>query len=211
MKVKRVYGILVGALWLLLVPVIGMAAAEGKTLVVLGDSLSAGYGLKQGTGWVALFERRLAERGIALQVVNESISGEVTAGGLARLPGIIERVEPDMLVIELGGNDGLRGLSPKVMEKNLGKMVAMAEAKGIEVFLFGMKLPPNYGAAYNRLFEGAFTKVAEEYGVPLLPFFLDGVGGYLEMMQADGIHPNQGAQGRLMENAWGFLEGYLRD
>ncbi|MDX1695731.1 MAG: arylesterase [Ketobacteraceae bacterium] len=185
------------------------AWGNSNTLVVLGDSISAGYGMKADEGWVALFEQRLADKGRPINVVNESISGEVTAGGLARLPGILERHQPRWLVIELGGNDGLRGLSPKVMVNNLAQMIRMAKNAGVEVFLFGMKLPPNYGAAFNRLFEQAYVDVAKNEEVPLLPFFLEGVGGFSELMQDDRIHPNEQAQQQLVENAWTFLKPHL--
>lgn len=195
----------------LLITVGGTAYAEdNQTLVILGDSISAGYGLKADEGWVALLQQRVNQADLDIEVVNESISGEVTAGGLARLPGILERHSPDLLVIELGGNDGLRGLSPKVMTRNLKQMMQLAQAQGVEVFLFGMKLPPNYGKAFNRLFEQAFADAAEAYQVPLLPFFLEGVGGFNELMQADRIHPNQEAQQQLLENAWEFLAPFLK-
>jgi acyl-CoA thioesterase-1 len=187
----------------------GAGWASSNKLVILGDSISAGYGMNANQGWVALFEQNLSEHGLEIDVVNESISGETTAGGLARLPGILERHKPGWLVIELGGNDGLRGLSPRLMESNLQKMIAMGKAAGADVYLFGMKLPPNYGKAYNRLFEQAFYSVAEAESVPLLPFFLEGVGGFSELMQEDRIHPNEDAQQQLMDNAWEFLEPYL--
>lgn len=193
----------------LLMITLSSAWANSSTLVVLGDSISAGYGLEADQGWVALFEEKLAREQVPVEVVNESISGEVTAGGLARLPSVLKRHQPEWLVIELGGNDGLRGLSPKVMEKNLQKMVALAKENNTRVLLFGMKLPPNYGKAFNRLFEKAYLNVAQAEQVPLLPFFLDGVGGLNELMQDDRIHPNAQAQQQLMENAWEFLAPHL--
>lgn len=186
------------------------AVSQGaKTLVVLGDSISAGHGIRKGAGWVDLFDEHLANQGHTINVVNESISGEITAGGLSRLPKVLQRTQPDWLIIELGGNDGLRGLSPKAMEQNLLNMVELAQANNVEVFLFGMKLPPNYGKQYNRLFEKVYTQVANKKQVPLLPFFLDGVGGVEGLMQADGIHPNETAQAILMKNAWEFINSYL--
>ena len=196
-------------LGLLLVGVSSAWASSNK-LVILGDSISAGYGMASDQGWVALFAKRLGEAGIDTAVVNESISGEITAGGLARLPVILEKHQPAWLVIELGGNDGLRGLSPKVMQSNLQQMVALAKAANTNAVLFGMKLPPNYGQAYNRLFENAFVRAAEVEGIPLLPFFLEGVGGFDELMQEDRVHPNAEAQQQLMENAWGFLLPLLK-
>lgn len=179
------------------------------TLVILGDSISAGYGLAKGTGWVDLLAQRFEQENIAIKVINESISGEVSAGGLARLPGIIKRLKPSWVVIELGGNDGLRGMSPKVMAKNLTAMIELCEQNGIEPFLFGMKLPPNYGKAYTRMFEKVYVNVAEQKSVPLLPFFLEGVGGFETLMQDDRIHPNAQAQQQLLTNAWEFLARHL--
>ncbi|MCG8673444.1 MAG: arylesterase [Pseudomonadales bacterium] len=178
-------------------------------LVVLGDSISAGHGVDASLGWVKQFSAKLEQSKSNIKVVNESISGEVTAGGLSRLPGILARHKPTWLIIELGGNDGLRGLSPKVMQRNLDAKVKAAQATGAQVFLFGMKLPPNYGKHYNQLFEQAFVKVADANQIPLLPFFLDGVGGVDEYMQSDRIHPNNDAQVILMNNAWTFLSAYL--
>lgn len=201
-------------LTILLALFLGLSAGQSvwavDKLVVLGDSISAGHGVEGGSGWVDLFKEKLAATGSSIEVVNESISGEVTAGGLARLPDILARVEPTWLVIELGGNDGLRGLSPKAMEKNLADMVTMAKQENVKVFLFGMKLPPNYGKQYNRLFEKTFVKIADAHEVPLLPFFLEGVGGMEQLMQSDRIHPNKQAQGVLLNNAWEFLHQYLK-
>lgn len=189
--------------------VLSAPASAADRLVVLGDSISAGHGIESGAGWVDLFKAKLADDNSAIEVVNESISGEVTAGGLARLPDVLERIQPRWLVIELGGNDGLRGLSPKAMGKNLQSMVEMAKEKDIAVFLFGMKLPPNYGKQYNLLFEKTFEKVAKQQQVPLLPFFLEGVGGVENLMQDDGVHPNVNAQSILFKNAWDFLSPHI--
>lgn len=215
-SLKGYLSILVSCLAIGMLFVANVASAEqiqteksAHKLLVLGDSISAGYGIRQGLGWVELFKEQLASKGLHIEVVNESISGEVTAGGLSRLPKILQRIEPKWVVIELGANDGLRGLSPKAMEKNLSAMIDLAKASGAEVFLFGMKLPPNYGKQYTRLFENAYVKVAEKKQVPLLPFFLDGVGGVDSLVQSDGIHPNETAQSILMNNAWEFLNRYL--
>lgn len=196
--------------WLLLLPLSTFAASTsvGK-LVVLGDSLSAGYGIDVNKGWVALFAKKLKQQGIPLTVHNESISGEVTAGGLARLPKILHS-QPTWLFIELGGNDGLRGMSPKAMRRNLYKMITLAQSKGTKVMLLGMKLPPNYGVAYTKLFENVYKRVAKDTGVPLLPFLLEGVGTQRKLMQGDGIHPTAGAQQRIMRNVWEFAAPFLK-
>ena len=182
------------------------ATAENETWVVLGDSISAGYGIPDGQGWVTLLQGKLDASGHTIQMVNESISGDTTAGGLARLPEILERLKPSVVIIELGGNDGLRGLSTRAMEDNLSKMIALSRSKDIRVFLLGMKTPPNYGRKYGDLFESVFTSVSKQHKVRLLPFLLEGVGGFQEHMQDDRIHPNSGAQKMLLDNVWHFLE-----
>ncbi len=181
-------------------------AMENETWVVLGDSISAGYGIPDGEGWVTLLQGRLDASGHTIQLVNESISGDTTAGGLARLPEILGRLEPNVVIIELGGNDGLRGLSTKAMEDNLSKMIALSLSKDIQVLLLGMKTPPNYGRKYGELFESVFDSVSKQHKVRLLPFLLEGVGGFKEHMQDDRIHPNRGAQKMLLDNVWTFLE-----
>ena len=181
------------------------AATEDETWVVLGDSISAGYGIPDGQGWVTLLQEKLDASGYAIQLINESISGDTTAGGLARLPEILERIKPNAVIIELGGNDGLRGLSTRAMEDNLSKMIALSLSKDIRVLLLGMKTPPNYGRKYGELFESVFASVSKQYKIRLLPFLLEGVGGFQEHMQDDRIHPNSGAQKMLLDNVWFFL------
>lgn len=178
-------------------------------MLIVGDSISAAYGIDKEQGWVALFEREYLGQCPGLKVNNASVSGETTAGGAARLPALLRDVQPDVVVIELGGNDGLRGLSPQAMENNLRRMVALAREAGAEPLLFGMYLPPNYGESYRRLFEKAFARVATSEKVPLLPFFLDGVGAVDGMMLDDGIHPNAAAQPRLLDNARPLLAPVL--
>ena len=179
---------------------------QNETWVVLGDSISAGYGIPDGQGWVILLQEKLDASGHAIQLVNESISGDTTAGGLARLPEILERIKPSTVIVELGGNDGLRGLSTRAMEDNLSKMIALSVAKDVRVLLLGMKTPPNYGRKYGELFESVFASVSTQHKVRLLPFLLEGVGGFQEHMQDDRIHPNSGAQKMLLDNVWTFLE-----
>lgn len=179
--------------------------SHASTVLVLGDSISAGYGLEQTSqGWVALMQDALNNRGV--RVVNASISGDTTAGGLARLPALLQRVEPSTVVIELGGNDGLRGLTPAQMDANLTAMIAAVRSRGANVLLLGMKMPPNYGKRYADLFRGVYASVAAKTGVRLVPFLLEGVGGVDEFMQADGIHPNAKAQPLLMKTVLKALD-----
>ena len=186
----------------------GQSALAG-TLVVVGDSISAALGLDTSQGWVALLERRLAERGLDHQVVNASVSGDTTAGGRARLPRLLAEHRPDWVVIELGGNDGLRGLPTAQLRQNLEAMIRDSQENGARVILLGMRLPPNYGARYNRAFEQVFADLAQEYRLPWVPFFLEGVGGVEGMMQADGIHPAAKAQSRLLDNFWPVFKPLL--
>lgn len=175
---------------------------------MLGDSISAGYGLeKLDQGWVGLLGEKLKPRGI--EVVNASISGDTSAGGLDRVGALLERHHPAILIVELGGNDGLRGLPPAQMEANLDAIVGRARAAGAQVLLLGMKIPPNYGKRYTELFEKVYADLAAKRGLPLVPFLLDGVGGHDALMQADGIHPNQQAQPLLLDQVWRKLEPML--
>ena len=176
-------------------------AGAAKKLLILGDSLSSGYGLRDGESWVALLAQNL--RGV--EIINDSISGDTTAGGVARLPAVLQRVRPDWVIIELGGNDGLRGSSLGAMKKNLRGMVDAARAQGATPVLFGMRLPPNYGPRYTRDFERVYAEVAEESGAPLLPFFLRGLEDGLHWFQDDQIHPNAAAQPRIERNVREFL------
>ncbi|MFN3713385.1 MAG: arylesterase [Alcanivoracaceae bacterium] len=188
----------------------GTGSLFAATVLIVGDSISAAYGIDKEQGWVALFEAQYVPHCEGLRVSNASVSGDTTAGGAARLPALLRDMKPDIVVIELGGNDGLRGLSPQAMEQNLRRMVTLSREAGAVPLLFGMYLPPNYGAAYRGLFEAAFVRVAQEQAVPLLPFFLDGVGAVEGMMLDDGIHPNAAAQPRLLENARPLLEQALQ-
>lgn len=187
-----------------------VASLASADILIVGDSISAAYGIDKAEGWVELLAERVHEHCPAMAVHNASVSGETTAGGVARLAALLERHSPAILVIELGGNDGLRGLPPAQMQQNLARMVQLGRAANAEPVLFGMMIPPNYGERYTRLFENAFQQVAEEEGVALLPFFLDGVGGDVSMMQEDGIHPLAAAQPRLLENAWQVLAEPVR-
>jgi len=186
-----------------------VTAAEVRPLVVLGDSLSAEYGLPRGSGWVALLEKRLAQRPKAPKVVNASISGETTAGGKTRLPDLLSRHAPAVVVIELGGNDALRGLSLTGTESNLREMVRAAKAAGARPLLLGMRMPPNYGRAYGEQFEAVFRRVADAERVPLVPFFLEAFGENIEYFQPDRIHPTERAQPLMLDAVWPSLSKLL--
>lgn len=182
-----------------------VASLASADILIVGDSISAAYGIDKAEGWAELLAERVNEECPGMAVHNASVSGETTAGGAARLPALLERYSPAILVIELGGNDGLRGMAPAHMQSNLAAMVQQGRAAGAEPVLLGMKIPPNYGERYTELFERAFRQVADDEKVPLLPFFLDGVGGDASLMQEDGIHPLAAAQPRLLDNAWQVL------
>ena len=183
--------------------------ATAGTLLVLGDSISAAFGLDTRQGWVSLLEQRLAAEGFDYQVVNASVSGDTSAGGLARLPTLLAEHRPQLVIVELGGNDGLRGQPPAQLQQNLAAIIQGARESGARVLLLGMQLPPNYGARYNALFSQVYADVAGAAQVPLLGFFLDGVGGVPALMQGDGIHPNAAAQPRLLDNLWPQLKPLL--
>lgn len=183
--------------------------ASARSILLVGDSISAAFGLEIDQGWVRLLEQRLAEEDFPHDVVNASVSGDTTAGGLARLPALLDEVAPALVVIELGGNDGLRALPVTNMQQNLSAMVALSREAGAEVILLGMRIPPNYGPRYSKAFEQAFVAVAEEHDVPLVPFLLEGVGGVKGMMQSDGVHPTAAAQPLLLDNAWPAIKQAL--
>ncbi len=185
------------------------ACAQAPVILVLGDSLSAAYGIALQDGWVALLQGRLNERGLDFRVVNAGISGDTTMGGLTRLPELLQRHRPAILLIELGANDGLRGLPTPLIRDNLAAMVRLGQAAGSQVLLLGIQMPPNYGAAYNRVFQVVFQDVARGAGVPLVPFLLAGVAEDPDLMQADGLHPAAAAQPRILDNVWPVLEPQL--
>lgn len=183
--------------------------AWGGTLLVFGDSLSAGYGVPAGKGWVDLLDRRLQERQVACAVVNASISGDTSAGGRARIDAALARHDPDIVVLELGANDGLRGLSLTAMKRNLSSIIERAKAAGTQVLLLGMELPPNYGPRYTERFSAIYDELAEEHGLPAPPFLLEQVALEPERMQADNLHPNAAGQPLLLETVWPSLEPLL--
>jgi len=183
--------------------------AAAGTVLIVGDSISAGFGLDTRKGWVALLEQRLKQEGFDDKVVNASISGDTSAGGLARLPAALATHKPDVVVIELGGNDGLRGQRPAQLQQNLASMIQQSRDSGAKVLLLGMQIPPNYGKRYVEAFAKVFGDVAQKEKVPFVPFFLEGVGGHPELMQADGLHPAVAAQDKLLENVWPALKPLL--
>ncbi|WP_236206470.1 arylesterase [Pseudomonas tohonis] len=188
--------------------VMAQEAAAGTVLVV-GDSISAALGLETSQGWVSLLQKRLDDEGFEHRVVNASISGDTSAGGASRLPALLGEHKPALVIIELGGNDGLRGQPPAQLQQNLAGMVERSQQAGAKVLLLGMRLPPNYGKRYTDAFARVYQDLAASRQVPLVPFFLEGVGGVEGMMQADGIHPAAGAQGKLLDNVWPSLKPLL--
>lgn len=188
-------------------------AREGRRILVLGDSLSAEYGLARGTGWVALLEKRLAQEKIAASVVNASVSGETTSGGRSRLAALLAQHQPSVVVLELGGNDALRGLPLKNTQENLAWMVETAQKAGAKVLLVGMQVPPNYGTDYANRFAATFADVAKARKVALVPFFLKGVADGTDptrLFQPDRIHPRAEAHPQMLANVWPELQKLLR-
>lgn len=189
------------------------AAAAARTILVVGDSLSAEYGLKRGEGWVALLEKRLADRKIPAKVVNASISGDTTSGGRSRLPALLAQHKPDIVVIELGGNDALRGLPLAMTEQNLARMTEDAQKAGARVLLVGMQMPPNYGADYTSRFAALYPKVAKAHKAAFVPSLLAGVGDAPDadsLFQSDRIHPKAQAHPRMLDNVWPALTKLLK-
>ncbi len=196
--------------WLALALLLPAAAAAAPAILVYGDSLSAGYGIAQERGWVALLEGRLKREGFDYSVVNASISGEITRGGLERLPQTLTRTHPAVLILELGANDGLRGLPIAQMKANLGRMIELAKKARARVLLVGMTLPPNDGPDYTRAFESAFGELARRYRVALVPFLLQGIAAHEALFQPDGLHPTAAVQPVLLDNVWPALRPLLR-
>lgn len=183
---------------------------QTQTILVLGDSISAAYGIQSEQGWVNLLQKWVDQEELAWQVVNASVSGETTGGGLARLPQLLSDHTPDIVLIELGGNDGLRGYPAKRVKGNLEQMVDLTAASGAQPVLLAMRIPPNYGPRYTRAFEEAFTVVAHSANVPLVPFFLESIALEAGMMQDDGIHPTAAAQPLMLDSVVDHLAPLLR-
>jgi len=184
------------------------AAGAQPLILVMGDSLSAEYGLPRGSGWVKLLEKQLQQDASPWQVFNASISGETSSGGLTRLPSLIESKKPKIILLELGANDALRGLTIDQTESNLRKMISLSKKSGAKVLLFGMQIPPNYGQQYTKQFKELYAKLASQEQIDLLPFFLEGVANNKDYFQADNIHPNVSAQSILYKNVWGAMAPY---
>jgi acyl-CoA thioesterase-1 len=195
-------------LFIMLCPLV--VSAAGKTILVFGDSLSAGYGLAISRGWVALLEEKLKRERIDYSVANASVSGETSAGGRARIDAALERHRPSVVIVELGGNDALRGLPMAQMKSNLAAIVGRSRKSGARVLLVGMKMPPNFGAGYVAAFEKAFADVARSESVTLVPFMLEGFGDDLAYFQPDRIHPNEQAQPLILDTIWPKLAPLLK-
>jgi len=183
--------------------------AQPPVIVVFGDSISAGYGVPQGKGWVDLLRQRLQQSGSAYQVVNASISGETTLGGRSRLSGVLSAHRPQVLILELGGNDALRGQSLSDVRGNLLYMVRAAQAAGARVLLLGMRIPPNYGPEYTKKFQAVFREVAQQTKAGYVPFLFEGFAEERAMFQPDGVHPTAQAQPKMLDNVWSKLSGML--
>jgi len=181
------------------------AANETHTLLVFGDSLSAAYNMREEQGWVALLEEKMAQNDLPVAVVNGSVSGETTAGGLARLPAMLDSYSPDIVILQLGGNDGLRGLPLGQMRSNLACMIEEIQSSDATILLAGIQIPPNYGPRYTEPFFATFGGLAKEYDLALVPFLIDGIPQQPELMQPDGIHPRAAAQHMIIENVWPSL------
>jgi acyl-CoA thioesterase-1 len=191
-----------------LVPTV-IHAEEPPVLLILGDSLSAGYGMDREHSWVNLLNLRLKEYGYSYRILNSSISGDTSQGGLSRLPRLLERYKPEIVIIELGANDGLRGINPDITRENITSMIRQSQDIGALVLLAGIKLPPNYGTAYLEKFESIYPELASKFETLLVPFFMEGVAMEPDLLQADTIHPNEKGQPVLLDNVWKVLEPAL--
>ena len=203
---------LLAAVALLLLTSIARATDANRkpTVLVVGDSLSAGYGMSEQESWVSLLRDRLAARGYGYDVVNASLGGDTTGGGLKRLPRALALHQPSIVIIELGGNDGLRGTPVKVVRDNLAAMIRLCRDAGTDVILAGMQIPTNYGSSYTQAFTAVYPELAKQYRVELIEFFLERVALDMSLIQADGIHPTAEAQPLLLDNVWPVLEKKLR-
>jgi acyl-CoA thioesterase-1 len=185
------------------------AQIDAPQILIVGDSLSAGYGMKTEESWVALLRQRLKEKSFSYQIINASISGNTTGNGLLQLKSLLKKYQPEIVLIELGGNDGLRGLSLTSIKDNLRKMIELAQSNNARVILAGIRLPPNYGLKYTQAFYEIFLQLAKHSQVDLIPFFLEGVGDNRNLMQADGIHPTAQAQPIILDVTWPYIEALL--
>ena len=199
------------ALWFVLFSFAPCAAfaQAGSAIIVLGDSLSAAYGMEISQSWPSLLQERLTENGYSYRVFNSSITGDTTQGGLARLPRLLDKHQPGIVILELGGNDGLRGLPIEVTKQNLSTMIERSQSAGATVILAEMRIPPNYGRTYSKKFNSMFTVLTEQYDIALLPFLLQDIALEPDLMQADGIHPTALAQPQILEQVWVVLQPLL--
>ena len=183
--------------------------ADAPTVLIYGDSLSAGYGMEVDQSWVALLQTRLQGQGYEHRVINASITGETTEGGAARIAQALDTFTPSLLILELGGNDGLRGIPPDRMKGNLQTIIQSSKSAGAAIVLLGIRIPPNYGSRYIEDFDNVYRELADELDVPWIEFFMEGIALNDELMQADGIHPNAAAQSLLLDNAWPVISKAL--
>ncbi|EGG98107.1 Arylesterase precursor [gamma proteobacterium IMCC2047] len=183
---------------------------SAKTVLVVGDSLSAAYNMPVENGWVALLDKRLNQTTGSHDVINASISGDTTSGGLSRLPQALASNQPDIVILALGANDGLRALSLSTLKQNLTEMIELSKAQGSKVLLAGMLLPPNYGPYYTNQFKAVYEELATSHDLPLIPFLLKNIGGVETLIQKDGLHPNAQAQPLILDNVWPYLEPLLK-
>ena len=200
---------IVSSLLLLVSLVPQLFASEPPVIIVIGDSLSAAFGMQQDQAWPSLLQNRLQNNGYDHRIFNSSIAGDTTQGGLARLPGLLQKYQPELVLIELGANDGLRGLSVDTTGQNLAQMIANSQQAGAKVLLSDIRLPPNYGRAYTDKFQQLFSNLAEQFNIGLIPFLLEDIVFDPQLMMADGIHPTAAAQPLLLEVLWPFICGAL--
>ncbi len=194
---------------LLILATSGAHSTEQPSVLIFGDSLSAGYGIEVDQSWATLLQTRLSNQGYEHKVVNASISGETTEGGATRIQTALADFSPDLIILELGGNDGLRGFPPARMKENLGKIVTTAKASGADVVLLGIRIPTNYGQRYSKAFENVFREVSAELEIEWIEFFMEGVAMNDDLLQEDRIHPNEEAQSILLDNAWPIIKSAL--
>jgi acyl-CoA thioesterase-1 len=208
-KLSRIFIIVLVCTGLPVTPTVVAGEKITPTILVLGDSLSAAWGIDRHVGWVAMLQTRLNKNGYRYRVVNASVSGDTTRTGLSRLDQALKTHQPEIIIVALGANDGLRGLSFGEIESSLGQIIQRSQDKGVKVLITGVRLPPNYGPAYNQQFAQVFRQLARRYRVPLVPQMLNQVSDYRELLQEDGMHPTAQAQPQIVDNIWRKLEPLL--
>jgi acyl-CoA thioesterase I len=204
--IKKTSRVSVVLLFLVVAP-----AFSAPKILIFGDSLSTGYGIEKSQSWVSLLEAKIKKHNLSAQVINASISGETTIGGANKIQQVLQLHHPDIIIIALGGNDGLRGLNLNEMQANLETIIKAAKKTGSEVMLIGMKIPPNYGMQYTQQFHATYQNLSQQYQTQLVPFLLEGVGGNPALMQEDGLHPNATAQPKILDNVWVTLSPLLQN